>query len=135
MMHALLTTLTWQRNQLNQQRLELERDLVQLEHHIQTFLHAIANSKSTTALILPEQEMARSHFIAKQQQLQNDCITKKKAIQSHQATVSAQLIEVNTQLKRFEKHQTRKKNLKQYQELTTQQKNSDEWAIQRGAKQ
>lgn len=135
MMRALLTTLIWQRNQLNQQLLDLECYLDQLEQSIQTFQHTIASSQRTTRLILPEQEIARVHFIAKQQQLKNDCMTKKKVIQSNQAAVSAQLIDVNTQLKRLEKHQTRKQNLKQYQELTTQQKNSDEWAIQRGAKQ
>lgn len=135
MMRALFSTLINQRNQLNQELLDLKHHLDQLEQTIQSFQAAMSNSQPTIGLILPEQEIARFHFIAKQQQLHNDCMLKKKTIQSNQAALSAQLIEINTQLKQLEKHQKRKQNLKQYQALTTQQKNNDEWAIQRGIKQ
>lgn len=132
MIDALLKTLTWQRNELNQQLLDIEQLLASLDKKIQEFQQQITGSQSSKTSIIPEQEVARFHFAVVQQQQQSDCFTEKKLALSQQSMIREQRIRLSTTLKMLEKHRDAQQSIQQHQALLTQQNNSDEWIIQRG---
>ena len=130
-LNALFTTLKWQLHDVSNKMLSIEQQIVNLEQKLRLNQQKTSNSCTIPAFILPEQEMARSHFLILQQQHQDELMINIAALQSEQLALTLQQNRLNTELKMLEKHQEVKlKTLKQ-QTLLTEQNNSDEWVLQR----
>lgn len=130
-LRALLTQLECQRNALNQQLLAIEQQLLNLEQKCQESQQKISNSCTIPAIILPEQEMARLHFILREQQYQDDWSGQKTALHAQKAVLKSRQIRLNTELKLLEHYQDQQLKQTQRQALLTQQNKSDEWVVQR----
>ena len=130
-MKALLTRLKWQLYDLSQKQLNIEQQLVVLEKKSHSIQQKIISSCIMPALIVPEHEMARSHFMTQQQQQQDELTLSKAGILSNQTALKQQQTRLNMELKMLEKHQEAKLNIQRQHALLTEQNNRDEWTLQR----
>ena len=130
-MNALFTKLQWQLQEVCQTLLDLEKEMSVLDKEITDNQQKIFNSCIIPAFILPEQEIARVHFMTLQNKNQEQLHTRKTMLLAEQTTLQREQIRLNTELKMLEKHQNGKLKIQQQQALQTQQNNSDEWILQR----
>ena len=66
-----------------------------------------------------------------QEQARLDLMAKIDALDQQQAALVSKKVELDTALKRLEKHQSRSQEKKRIAMVLTQQNNSDEWIVQR----
>ncbi|KTD25834.1 hypothetical protein [Legionella maceachernii] len=128
---ALMNKLSWQLNeveQLSQAINEEQKSMQQSLHHLQQQIHQAC---ATSALIIPEQEIARLNFIIQKQQRLEELSIENKAIETRLSQLNERKIRLQTELKMLEKYQgkLRKESLKK--EIISQQNANDEWILQR----
>jgi len=129
-LNALSTKLKWQLQALNNKLLLIEQQIAILEQKIDSILQKISSSCSIPTLIIPEQEMARSHFITQQQQHHNELTLNKSALQSEQQALKEKQTHLNIKIKMLDKHQEAQSKSQRHQTMLAEQKNNDEWMIQ-----
>lgn len=131
LLHSLTTKLAWQLNELSHNLHLIEEDILFLKQQLDNSRQKISSTCTIPAFILPEQEMARVHFVRQQLQQQDELKTKKAALLAEKNTLTSQLTRLKTELKMLEKYQEAKHKIQQQHILLTQQNNSDEWVLQR----
>ena len=130
-MNALIKQREWQKRALTQQIMRGEEDRSELDQSIKEKQQNIFRSCSMPAFIRPEVEMARMHYWMNQEQARLDLMAKIDALDQQQAALVSKKVELDTALKRLEKHQSRSQEKKRIAMVLTQQNNSDEWIVQR----
>ena len=130
-MNALIKQREWQKRALTQQIMRGEEERSELDQSIKEKQQNIFRSCSMPAFIRPEVEMARMHYWMNQEQARLDLMAKIDALDQQQAALVSKKVELDTALKRLEKHQSRSQEKKRIAMVLTQQNNSDEWIVQR----
>jgi|GEM_PF-3042523 len=128
---ALMTKLTWQLSELDQQIQTIENELGNLEQQLQENKTLIANASITPSIILPEQEIGRLNYMMRQQQLQDDINQTINELSSQKNALSERKIRVNMELKMLTKHQQNQHDERKHQLDIQQQNAADEWVTQR----
>jgi len=121
---ALFTKLKWKLHELCNKLLSIQQKIESLEQDLLLNQQKTSNSCAIPTLIMPEKEIARSHFMTLQQQRQ-------AALQSEQKVLIAQQTRLNMELKMLEKHQAATLKTQQQQTWLKEQNTSDEWILQR----
>ena len=130
-MNALIKQREWQMRALTQQIMRGEEERSELDQSIKEKQQHIFRSCSMPAFIRPEVEMARMHYWMNQEQARLDLMAKIDALDQQQAALVSKKVELDTALKRLEKHQSRSQEKKRIAMVLTQQNNRDEWIVQR----
>ncbi len=128
--NALFTCLKWKLHDLTNQQTTLRKKLEHLNHNIKENTQHIRTASAIPKFILPEQEIARSHFLNHQQILLDQLHVQKDSLLSEQTSLINQHIHLKYQQKRLEKHQLTKQHQKKRLLLQKEQNNRDEWALQ-----
>lgn len=131
LLNALFIRLKCQRHELHQRLLSIEQQISILEQKLHEHQQKISNSCIISALILPEQEIARVHFITHQQHQQDELTVSKATLLASQKALKSEDMRLNTELKMLEKHQETKRHIQQQKAVRTAQNNRDEWTLQR----
>lgn len=129
-LNALFTKLTWQLNQLSQPLRSIEKQRDELEQQIDLNQQKIFTSNTIPASIMPEKEIARSHFMVKLEHDQHQLRLNKSTLQSEHDELTQQQKRLNTELKRLEKHQEDLLKKQQQAFWLKEQNRSDEWVLQ-----
>lgn len=128
---SLLITLKWKQHGLCNQLLAVEKQLRSVEHDIQDNQQKTNESCALTPVIIPEHDIARSHFFIVQQQNQQELRLNQTALQSDQQDLITQQKNLNRTLKMLEKHHHASVQIQQKNVLRNEQNSLDEWALQR----
>ena len=131
-LNALLTQLTWNLHRVYNRLNLVHQDIATVDEELQNNQSVTAQSCFVSNLIIPEQEIARTHFLMRQQQQQHQLATHKETLLSEQQQLLTQQIDLKKAFKRLEKHQDAILKINQQHLERTHQNNSDEWALQRG---
>ena len=123
--------LKWSLHGLGNKMFLIEQQDAILDQKIDSTLQKISNSCTMPALIVPEQEIARSLFMAQQHHYYDELINKKADLQSNKHALKNQQTRLNMELKMLEKHQKTILKNEQHHARQTSQNNSDEWVLQR----
>ena len=131
-LNALLTQLTWNLHRVYNRLNLVHQNIATVDEELQNNQSVTAESCVVSNLVIPEQEIARTHFLMQQQQQQHQLATHKQTLLSEQQQLLTQQIDLKRAFKRLEKHQedTFKRNQQHLER--THQNNSDEWVLQRG---
>lgn len=127
---ALMTKLNWQLSELGQNLLSIEQQLATLEQQCAEIQQNLVKACAISAFIIPEREIARLHYQMHQQIQHDELNNRKSALLAQQATLNAQKIRLNTELKMLEKYQENQLKNTQRQMMLMQQNFSDEWVLQ-----
>lgn len=130
-LNALSIKLKWQLHEHINKMHSIEQQISILEQKINSTLQKISNSCTIPASIVPEQEMARSHFMTQQHHHQDELMNHKNTLQLDWVELKKKQTSLNTTLKRLEKHQEARLKSQQYQLQKKTQNDSDEWTLQR----
>lgn len=130
-LNALSTKLKWTLHGLGNKMFSIEQQDAILEQKIDSTLQKISSSCTMSALIIPEQEIARSLFMTQQHQYYDELMNKKADLQSNKLTLKNQQTRLNMELKMLEKYQKTILKNEQHHARQTSQNNSDEWVLQR----
>lgn len=133
-LHALMTKLQWQINEILQHVQSLNQSLEQLEKEMQVIQQAIDKAYVIPSVIRPEQEIARLHFIIGQEQQQEKLKGEKNHLISQKNNLENRKNRLNIELKMLERHQEKQSQKKHRDLLTSQQNFSDEWVLQQRTK-
>lgn len=128
-LNALSSQLSWQLNDLNHHLLAIEQDLEALEQDYQTSQNKIIKASEIPLAILPEQEMARLHYMLHEQQQQDALNARKTALNSEYATLQAKQLRLKTELKRLQHYQERQENIMKQEIQLRQYQQADEWSL------
>jgi hypothetical protein len=128
-MHALITKLSWQLQEVNQGLEALSNTLKAIQDKQQANAQEIQQARASTALMNPEQEIARLNFIMRCQQNQDRLDLEKKDLVAQQLHLNARQLRLSTELKMLEKYQLQQQRYQQQEANGRAQKNSDEQAL------
>lgn len=128
---ALTTKLSWQLKEVNQAITDLEQRLQTLQQKLNKLSEQIHQACSIPAIIHPEQEIARLNFIIRSQQTQENLLLEKKEQESQQSQLQTRQLRLNTELKMLEKYLLKQKKKAQLNVLSAEQKEQDEWYLQK----
>ena len=128
---ALATLLTWQLNTLCNTERDMDQQLEQFDHDMHLTQQKLDESCITPAQIVPEHAIASSHFMLLQHEHQHELSLKKQALQTEQAALNHQKIDLNTRLKRLEKHHALMLKNHVLQVALNEQNRIDEWILAR----
>lgn len=132
---ALSTKLKWQLNDLCLQLQTVEQQLAKITKQSLDNRKRIDNACHIPAIIVPEQEIARLHFIISQQQSLDDLKIEQQHLKSKKESLQLRQKRLNIELKMLEKYQLTQRESKHTAALKTQQNDSDEWILQRRSSQ
>jgi CO dehydrogenase/acetyl-CoA synthase alpha subunit len=128
---AVFKKLQWQLQENRTTMLSLEQHLSGLSSQLQMNQQTIANACTRPTTLLPEQEIARSHFITQQQHYQTELTHNLDRLQMDKNKGQSEQTRLNTKLKMLERHRRTVLKNRQYQARIMEQNNNDEWAILR----
>jgi len=128
---ALFKQLTWQQRAEAVVLHNVQQQKIDIDKKIDFIQQKVLNSCTMTTLIVPEQEIIRSHFLRLQQQHMDELLSQKThATRTHDALLIAQQ-KRKTTLKMLEKYITTQQKQASRQMIHAMQISIDEWMIQR----
>ncbi len=132
-LQALSSKLSYQLNELNQAIRLITEKITRLEMQFQLGQQIIldANQALTTHLI-PEQEMARLHYILSAQQHQDNLHTQQHTLLAERDLLEKKRQRLHIECKQFERYMQAQQNKIQQFKAKIQQHQADEWALTNG---
>lgn len=128
---ALGTQYRWKINALYQAMQSIDTQCAELENNLCQSQAKLQLTQPKPQTILPEQEIARMHWVTNEQQQQAALTRSKQALIEQQTTLEAEHLQLNIALKRLEKYQDKQAITAQQQAAFYHQKSADEWALRR----
>lgn len=129
---ALSKKIAWQVQDLEQQYGIIDRQLQMIDQQVQNLMKTMREANKLPTHIVPEQEIARLHFVLHQQQHHTSLQDQQQRLTREQQTLKSDLTCLKTTLKMLEKYQRNKENSTLKQHLRHVQDQADEWAMQQG---
>lgn len=126
---ALQTTLSWQQQDDTLRLQTIELQLNRLAEQRRILQQQLNNAFARPNQIIPEQEMARQHYIAHQQDKLNQLTQNEDNLISQQSSLLSAIKTVKTTLKRLERMVIRQQQHNRYQQALRLQTQLDEWII------
>ncbi|CDZ77057.1 hypothetical protein BN59_01336 [Legionella massiliensis] len=128
---ALVTKLTWQLAEINQSSALLAEQMQSLQNKLAIIQEQIENASQLPAQIQPEQEISRLNFLVRSQEDRENLALQKKELLAQQTQLKTRQLRLNTELIMLEKYQEKQQKNEQKKTLAIEQKESDEWIVQR----
>jgi hypothetical protein len=128
-LRSLASKLSWQINALEQRISIIHQQLTELEIQRQVQQQTISEASAISAIIHPEQEMARLHFLLCEQTKHDHLNASYTALQTEKNELLSKKLRFQTELKQLEKYVDRQDIQRQQQVLLNEQKNTDEWVL------
>jgi len=128
---ALASKLSWQLTDLNQAADQLAGQLQSVLDKLATLQQHIEKASQLPAHIQPEQEILRLNFLVRCQADQANLMLQKRELLAQKAQLKTKQLRINTELIMLEKYQEKQQKHGQQKTLLAEQKEADEWIVQR----
>lgn len=128
---ALMNKLSWQLNEVSQTLQTIINEQANLQEADAELQKQLQKACATTAIIYPEQEITRLHFIMHKQQEREHLKLEMKELEAQQAQLEERKIRLHTELKMLDRYQEKQQEKALANEISQQQNTIDEWVLQR----